>query len=193
MSMLEHKMRLMSLRHAMLGLLTHGPASGYDLLKLFEHSLANVWPATQSQVYAELNRLAETGLIEVSAEGRRGRKEYTITDVGAQELRQWLTDIEPHRQRRNDMLLRVFFLDVVEPVQARDFLERQAVEAAKGYDYLHGLKDHVDQGENPLSVYGRLALEWGLRFTAMQREWAEWAAERIAEQNSQNSQNGRCV
>ncbi len=41
----------MSLRHALLGLLSEGPASGYDLLKLFDNSLANVWPATQSQLY----------------------------------------------------------------------------------------------------------------------------------------------
>ncbi|PRC47663.1 PadR family transcriptional regulator, partial [Mycobacterium sp. ITM-2017-0098] len=43
----------MSLRIAALGLLAEGPASGYDLLKLFEKSMANVWPATQSQLYSE--------------------------------------------------------------------------------------------------------------------------------------------
>ena len=44
----------MSLRHALLGLLAEHPASGYDLLKQFEGSLAFVWPATQSQLYTEL-------------------------------------------------------------------------------------------------------------------------------------------
>ena len=81
----------MSLRHAALGLLARGPASGYDLLKVFEASMANVWPATQSQLYGELNKLAETGLIVVTQFGPRGRKEYAITDAGRAELQRWLT------------------------------------------------------------------------------------------------------
>jgi len=71
-----------SLRHAALGLLSRGPASGYDLLKLFEASMANVWPATQSQLYGELNKLADAGLIEVAQVGPRGRKEYALTGAG---------------------------------------------------------------------------------------------------------------
>ena len=59
-----------------LGLLAQHPGSGYDLLKQFEKSMANVWPATQSQLYGELNKLADGGLIEVTAVGPRGRKEY---------------------------------------------------------------------------------------------------------------------
>ena len=77
----------MSLRHAVLGLLADGPASGYDLLKMFDRSLAFVWPASQSQLYGELNRLADDGLIEVSNEGPRGRKDYAITDQGRAEAR----------------------------------------------------------------------------------------------------------
>ncbi|MDT0478147.1 PadR family transcriptional regulator, partial [Streptomyces sp. DSM 41014] len=53
----------MSLRMAALGLLAQHPGSGYDLLKRFEKSMANVWPATQSQLYGELNKLAAAGLI----------------------------------------------------------------------------------------------------------------------------------
>ena len=44
--------------------------------------MANVWPATQSQLYGELNKLADAGLIEVSDIGPRGRKEYRITEAG---------------------------------------------------------------------------------------------------------------
>src|SRR5438552_15700987 len=101
----------MSLRHGLLGLLANGPASGYDLLKIFDHSLAFVWPATQSQLYGELNRLADDGLIEVSSEGPRGRKDYSITDAGRAELRHWINDVEPDRIRRNEAMLRVFFLN----------------------------------------------------------------------------------
>ena len=56
------------------------PASGYDLLKMFDRSLAFVWTASQSQLYGELNRLADDGLIEVSNEGPRGRKRNRLGD-----------------------------------------------------------------------------------------------------------------
>lgn len=163
----------------MLGLLSEGPASGYDLLKLFDVSLSNVWPATQSQLYTELGKLADAGLVSVSAEGPRGRKEYAITEEGTAELRHWITEVEPTQVRRSDLLLRVFFLAEIDPDQARAFLSKIADEAAKNRADLEGIRGFVEAGSDNLSVYGRLALEWGLRFTDTQREWAEWAEKQI--------------
>ncbi|MFI6354288.1 PadR family transcriptional regulator [Streptomyces sp. NPDC050743] len=169
----------MSLRHALLGLLSDRRASGYDLLKTFETSLANVWPATQSQIYTELTKLAGSGLITVAAEGPRGRKEYEITDAGMAELRHWLTEVPPQRVIRSDILLRVFFLGVLSPEQARAYLTDLTAMSQAGYDRLRQLADSIDWDEGNLSVHGRIALEYGLRFNAMRREWAEWAAEQI--------------
>ncbi|MFF4398246.1 PadR family transcriptional regulator [Streptomyces sp. NPDC001480] len=166
----------MSLRHALLGLLSEHPASGYDLLKLFETSLANVWPATQSQIYTELTKLADAGLITVTAEGPRGRKEYALTDDGMTELRHWLTETRPQRTVRSDILLRVFFLGVLPPEQARAYLAELVELSDRVHDDLRHLVDSIDWDEGDLSVYGRIVLEYGLRFNAMRREWAEWAA-----------------
>ncbi|MGC0415249.1 PadR family transcriptional regulator [Embleya sp. AB8] len=170
----------MSLRHALLGLLTSRSASGYDLLKAFETSLANVWPATQSQVYGELGKLSAEGLIDVTAEGPRGRKEYSITTNGRTELRHWLVEVEPERVRRSSMLLRVFFLDTLDPAEARAYLAAQAEAAAGMHAGLRAVEADVPWDDSPLSVYGRVALEYGLRLAQMQREWAEWAAEQVA-------------
>jgi PadR family transcriptional regulator, regulatory protein AphA len=169
----------MSLRHALLGLLVEHPASGYDLLKTFGTSLANVWPATQSQIYGELTKLADSGLVVVSEQGPRGRKEYTLTDAGLAELRRWLTETEPQRTTRSDVLLRVFFLGVLTPEQARDYLDSQAAHATKLHAELKALDDAIDWDDADLSVYGRIALEYGQRFTAMQQEWAEWARTQV--------------
>jgi DNA-binding PadR family transcriptional regulator len=169
----------MSLRHAVLGLLSEGPASGYDLLKLFDVSLSNVWPATQSQLYTELGRLADAGLVDVAAEGPRGRKEYAITEAGQAELRRWITEVEPTRVLRSDMLLRVFFLAQVSPEQARDYLRHQAALAAEHLERLEAIRQVVGDGSDHLAVYGGIALEYGLRLTKVQREWAEWAEGQI--------------
>ncbi|MEV5327312.1 PadR family transcriptional regulator [Nonomuraea sp. NPDC052634] len=169
----------MSLRHAVLGLLSEGSASGYDLMKLFDLSLANVWPATQSQLYSELGKLAEAGLVDVTAEGPRGRKEYTITEKGLAELRHWLTEVPPARVLRSDMLLRVFFLGRVSPEEAKAYLSGQAELARKQLEQIESIRGLVENGTDNLSVYGRLVLEYGHRLARSQQEWAEWAQKQI--------------
>jgi PadR family transcriptional regulator AphA len=170
----------MSLRHAALGLLTFGPASGYDLLQTFNGSLANVWPATQSQLYGELGKLADAGLVTVTEEGARRRKEYALTDTGLAELKRWITDVEPSVVRRSDMLLRVFFLGVVDFEQGEEYLRRREAEAVEYRAELRGTQEAIAPKTADLAVYGRIALEWGLRYTEMQREWAAWAQEELA-------------
>ncbi|WP_067483125.1 PadR family transcriptional regulator [Actinomadura hibisca] len=170
----------MSLRHAVLGLLAELPrASGYDLLKMFEISLDNVWPATQSQLYGELGKLAKEGMIEVAAEGARGRKEYELTDAGRAELLHWLLEVPPKPARRDDTLLRVFFLGQVGPEAARDFLTKQGKELDRRLADLLDLEGRIKWDDDNLAVYGRLAMEYGKRFMAMRRDWYEWAAKEI--------------
>jgi DNA-binding PadR family transcriptional regulator len=178
----------MSLRHALLGLLSERPASGYDLLKLFDTSLANVWPATQSQIYTELAKLAGTGLITVVAEGPRGRKEYALTDEGLTELRHWLTETRPQLVTRSDMLLRVFFLGVLTPEQTRAYLTELVETSTEQQEHLRRLEESLDWDDGDLSIHGRIALEFGIRYNAMRREWAEWAADQIKRRRDPGSE-----
>ena len=53
----------MKLRHAILGLLSHHPQSGYDLSRAFSSSVVHFWYADQSQVYRTLDRLEADGAI----------------------------------------------------------------------------------------------------------------------------------
>ncbi|MEU8894526.1 PadR family transcriptional regulator [Nocardia sp. NPDC048505] len=165
----------MSLRYAVLGMLAEGPASGYDLLQRFKGSLANVWPATQSQLYTELGKLAESGAIAVSDEGPRGRKEYTLAAAGRADLRRWLTETEPKPVSRNEMLLRVFFLGVLDHAQARDYLTTIETRMTKAGAELADLEAAIPWDDDEFSRYGHIALEWGKRFYAMNEEWARWA------------------
>src|SRR5215470_2260302 len=83
----------MSLRYALLGLLADEPASGYELTKKFERVLRRyAWHAQHSQIYPELNRMAADGLVEVVAEGPRGRRTYAITAAGRAAVRRWMVN-----------------------------------------------------------------------------------------------------
>ncbi|MDQ2638748.1 MAG: PadR family transcriptional regulator [Actinomycetota bacterium] len=169
----------MSLRIAALGLLAQQPGSGYDLLRHFEKSMANVWPATQSQLYGELNKLAATGLIEVSDIGPRGRKEYRITDAGREELRRWMTNPQDDPPFRSAALLRVFLLGEIPPEQARERLTAMAQHAADEVKRLEALRDSIEWGVDDGSFYSRAALEFGLRSNEMQTQWAQSVIEAL--------------
>ncbi len=164
---------------AALGLLAQHPGSGYDLLKRFEKSMANVWPATQSQLYGELNKLAHTGLIEVSAIGPRGRKEYRITPAGRTELNRWITNPADDPPERSAGLLRVFLLGELPRDQALDHLAALASHADAEVERLRGLEASIPWSDSDEDLYGHAALEYGLRFNAMQAQWARWLTETI--------------
>ncbi|QKG25408.1 PadR family transcriptional regulator [Actinomadura verrucosospora] len=179
----------MSLRHALLGLIAEmDGASGYDLMKVFEISLGTVWQATQSQLYGELGKLTEGGLIEVSAEGPRGRKEYSITAAGRAELRRWMVETAPKPHRRDEVLLRVFFLDQVDPEEALGYMDRMIDALSGRLDDLARLEEIVPwEEEGGLTGNGRLTMEYGKRFMAMRRDWFVWARKQYAERRPETA------
>jgi DNA-binding PadR family transcriptional regulator len=168
-----------SLRYAALGLLAQQPGSGYDLLKRFEYSMANVWPATQSQLYGELNKLAAGGLIEVSDVGPRGRKEYRVTDAGRRDLLRWMTNPQDDPPYRSAELLRVFLLGEMTTEQARAYVVSVAERAKAELARYEQLRDAIDWDDSDTDFYGRAALEFGLRAEAMEADWARWLIREI--------------
>ncbi len=81
----------MSVRHALLGLLSEGPKYGLQLRQEFETRTGDVWPLNVGQVYTTLQRLERDGLVEsddATAEGPQ--KDFRITDEGQHELVDWL-------------------------------------------------------------------------------------------------------
>jgi DNA-binding PadR family transcriptional regulator len=155
-------------------MLAQHPGSGYDLLKRFEKSMANVWPATQSQLYGELNKLAASGLIEVSDVGPRGRKEYRVTDAGRAELVRWITNPQDDPASRRPDLLRVFLLDEIPVEDARTYVTAFAEHADSELKRLEYLRDSIDWCESGEDFYGRAALEYGLQNAVMEARWARW-------------------
>ncbi|MER6126807.1 PadR family transcriptional regulator [Streptomyces sp. NPDC001795] len=171
----------MSLPHALLGLLAEKPASGYDLLKRFETGLAIVWPAQKSQVYGELAKLSENGLIEVTGTGARQRREYGITDAGRAELRRWLTEPDLDLAFRSAALLRVFFLWTLTRDEGTAYLDKFARQNRDRLAALEAIRDNAEWIGDPVQVCGWLILEYGLRGSETAEQWAHWAAEQLTE------------
>jgi DNA-binding PadR family transcriptional regulator len=81
----------MSVRHALLGLLSEGPKYGHQLRQEFEARTGDVWPLNVGQVYTTLQRLERDGLVESDATAEDGpQKTFQITPAGEAEVSAWL-------------------------------------------------------------------------------------------------------
>jgi DNA-binding PadR family transcriptional regulator len=79
----------MALKNAILAALLDGEASGYDLAKEFDASVANFWMATPQQLYRELDRLEAAGLVSatlIEQQGRPNKRVFRLTDRGHETL-----------------------------------------------------------------------------------------------------------
>jgi DNA-binding PadR family transcriptional regulator len=164
----------MSLRHALLGALADCPRTGYALLKHFEQSLAYAWPASHSQIYPELARLRDDGLIEQTGSGPRNSKTYGVTAEGLAEVRRWLRETEPDRRVRSDAALRTFFLWLLEPEEARAELERERRYWSERLQELEAIKAGPRGPGRKEQAFG-IALEGGIRSLETRLAWLSWA------------------
>lgn len=81
----------MSVRHALLALLTEGPKYGLQLRQEFESRTGDIWPLNIGQVYTTLQRLERDGLVESDdRESDGAQKGFRITEAGEEELGRWL-------------------------------------------------------------------------------------------------------
>ena len=169
----------MSLRHALLAQLARGPQTGYGLAKSFAGSLSYAWPASRSQIYPELARLLEAELIRQTATGPRGSKVYETTPKGLTELRRWLRETEPERGVRNELLLRIFLLWLLEGHEAADYLHRERELTELELAELEGIAAE-DDPQTPAEKAAALALEHGLRILRARLDWVDWALAEVA-------------
>lgn len=133
----------MSVRHALLALLSEGPKYGLQLHQEFEAGTGEVWPLNVGQVYTTLQRLDRDGLVE-SADGGEARSQqtYRITEAGLSELGDWLrTPPDASTPPRDELVIKVLVAlrvpgaDVSEVVQVH---RRHLVELMQQYTRLKG-------------------------------------------------------
>jgi DNA-binding PadR family transcriptional regulator len=120
----------MSIRHALLALLSDGPKYGLQLREEFEANTGQVWPLNVGQVYTTLQRLERDGLVSAVGGDEPGgepgpQKAYRITDAGSAELAEWLR-VPPDLSTppRDDLVMKVLIAvrvpgtDMSEVIQA---------------------------------------------------------------------------
>jgi DNA-binding PadR family transcriptional regulator len=115
----------MSVRHALLALLSEGPKYGLQLREEFEARTGEVWPLNVGQVYTTLQRLERDGLVESDPAEQDGpQKGFRITMPGAEELARWLrTPPDLGSPPRDELVMKVLVALRVPGTDVRDVIQ----------------------------------------------------------------------
>src|SRR5215471_19094084 len=103
---------LRSASHSLLGILSLGAMSGYDIRKFVKENLGYFWKESYGQIYPMLKRMAAQKLVEMRVErnsGKPDRRVYSLTSTGRTELENWLAKPPLLPSPRNELLLKLFF------------------------------------------------------------------------------------
>ncbi len=98
----------MSVRHALLALLSEGPKYGLQLREEFEARTGEVWPLNVGQVYTTLQRLERDEFVESEGSDDGPQKVFQITESGTAELATWLrTPPDLSAPPRDELVMKV--------------------------------------------------------------------------------------
>lgn len=160
--------------YVILGFVRKGPKSGYEIKALVDNSTRFFWAASYGQIYPELKRLSEAGLIVGTEQptGGRRRTVYEITSDGEEELRAWLREQPQTFEMRDEGLLKLFFADALPREEAVAILRAMRAQRLAVNERLRAIKELKLKGEleDPFPL---VVLEGGLEFTEWFVDWCE--------------------
>ena len=167
-------------KYAVLGILSFGPMSGYDIKKFYEQSVASFWSESYGQIYPILKRLAKDGLATRSIqrqEGRPDRHIYAITSKGRRELQRWLIEPIGRHIGRHEIILKLIFgkqISIADNIrQIERFRDRQKNEL----DEVKELKRQFQKeaAGNLNLQFWLIAIEYGNYVNQAYLQWAQKA------------------
>ncbi|PUA80871.1 PadR family transcriptional regulator [Nocardioides currus] len=153
--------------YALLGLLTFGDAlTGYELKQRADATLRFYWVSpAMSQVYSELARLTDHGLVVATGEGRGTT--YTISDAGREALVAWMGHSPPgFPVLKHPIALRLLLGHMVDRETTIDMLRDHLRALAKERDALVEVRESLRGGDGPGEVFRHpsLVADWGLDY-----------------------------
>lgn len=165
-------MELSPTAYVILGMVSREPRSGYEIKALVDNSTRFFWAASYGQIYPELRRLSEAGLLEGSEapRGERKRTIYAITADGEAALRDWLRQPPRTYEMRDEGLLKLFFAGVLPREEAVEIVRAMRQRHLKALEQLRAIEPKALEKEDP---YPLLVLRGGIEFNEWFAGWAE--------------------
>jgi DNA-binding PadR family transcriptional regulator len=172
-----------------LGMISLGRQTGYDIKQLVDKSTRHFWAASYGQIYPELRRLEQQGLILGREEpsGGRARTVYRLTEAGRAALHGWLaSDDELTNESRDEGLLKLFFSDAAPELRLKNLRAMRSL-----YEQQHAqlravaaqrVEAHqVEAHDHEMPTGPGLTLQLGLELSGWMIEWCEAAERKLAQ------------
>ena len=177
-------MELSATAKVILGMLAARPRSGYEIKQLVDDSTRFFWAASYGQIYPELKRLAEDGLVKGAdaSTGARQRTVYALTDGGRRAAREWIGRPAEVFELRDEGLLELFFAGAVDPARTAEIARERAAHAtaiASRLREVEEMKDAADREADPphdSDAGSETVLRYGIELNEWAAEWFERAA-----------------
>jgi PadR family transcriptional regulator, regulatory protein AphA len=171
-------MELSATAYVILGMVRKEPRSGYEIKALVDESTRFFWAASYGQIYPELRRLSEAGLIAGSESPTGGRKRtvYEITADGEEELKAWLRQPAQTFEMRDEGLLKLFFAGALPRDEAVEILRTMRAHRLAGNAQLRAIEETKGGVEDPFPL---IVLRGGIEFTQWFADWCERMEQQI--------------
>ena len=173
-------MELSKTSYVILGMLRLGRRTGYEIKSLVDVSTRFFWAASYGQIYPELSRLEELGLVrgkEDRSNGRR-RKAYELTAAGKRALHDWLTsEDELHIELRHEGALKFFFSDALTAEEQLALLRHTRATHERIAEQLRAIEPESTTGKPPAPL---LTLEFGIAYQEFLADWCARADDRLS-------------
>ncbi|MFJ5775410.1 PadR family transcriptional regulator [Streptomyces sp. NPDC093094] len=180
----------MALRNALMAALLQGEASGYDLAKEFDASVANFWTASPQQLYRELERMEGDGLISarvVEQERRPNKRLFSLTEAGREAVRAYVAE-PPSKPTaiRDELMVKVQCADVGDIDAVRAAVAGSMEWARAKLDRYERLRQRLLAGRTEDAYFAEaervgpyLTLVRGMAFERENLQWGELALRRL--------------
>lgn len=162
-----------------LGMIRLGRRTGYEIKQLVDVSARFFWTTSYGQIYPELKRLEQAGLIrgEAAPTGGRSRTVYSLTPAGEEALDGWLApDGELVWELRDEGLLKLFFSEGRDPAEVAENIRAARERSESVAAGLRGLKPDLPEHPEPGPL---MVLEFGIAFNEWLADWWRRAEERV--------------
>ena len=166
-----------------LGMLALGARTGYDIKRAIDLSTRFFWNASYGQIYPELHRLEERGLVEARPDPKGGRRRtsYMLTKAGEGALHEWLQDDQEFTfETRDEGVLKLFFGDlrirddVVAGLRVKQEFCERALELFRQIEPEARTGFFTDE-----QLYPYVSLTYGIELLEWMRDWCDRTARRI--------------
>jgi DNA-binding PadR family transcriptional regulator len=172
--------QLSATAYVILGMIRKEPRTGYEIKALVDGSTRFFWAASYGQIYPQLKRLSEAGLVvgvEAPTGGRR-RTVYEITADGEEELKAWLRQPPGTYEMREEGLLKLFFADALPRREGVEILRAMRAHRLSVSEQLHAMEPMAQAKGDPFPL---MVLRGGIEFTEWFADWCERMEAQILE------------